>query len=123
MTPRRTDYPTRKAQAEALAALVAAQLSEALAERKRAALALSGGDTPGPFMEVLSQADLDWSRVDVTLSDEFIKLAEAFGYGIDDVEWLTINAMKSAFWPFEQRLRIINEQIKPRYAALRAAGL
>ncbi len=60
---------------------------------------------------------------DVALSDEFIKLAEVFGYGIDDVEWLTINAMKSAFWPFEQRLRIINEQIKPRYAALRAAGL
>ncbi len=59
----------------------------------------------------------------VTLSDEFIKLAEAFGYGVDDMEWLTINAMKSAFWPFEQRLRIINEQIKPRYAALRAAGL
>ncbi len=60
---------------------------------------------------------------DVTLSDEFIKLAEAFGYGIADMEWLTINAMKSAFWPFEQRLRIINEQIKPRYAALQAAGL
>ncbi|MDH3294387.1 MAG: adenosine deaminase [Acidimicrobiia bacterium] len=60
---------------------------------------------------------------DVTLSDEFIKLAEAFGYGLHDMEWLTINAMKSAFWPFEQRLRIINEIIKPGYAALRAAGL
>ena len=60
---------------------------------------------------------------DVRLSDEFIKLAEAFGYGLNDVEWLTINAMKSAFWPFEQRLRIIEEQIKPRYAALRAADL
>ena len=70
MTSRRTDYPTREAQAEELAALVAEQLSAALAERERAALALSGGDTPGPFMEVLSQADLDWSRVDVTLSDE-----------------------------------------------------
>lgn len=70
MMPRRADYPTREAQAEGLAALVADQLSESLAERERAALALSGGDTPGPFMEVLSQADLDWSRVDVTLSDE-----------------------------------------------------
>ena len=38
-------------------------------------------------------------------------------------EWLTINAMKSAFWPFEQRLRIINEQIKPGYARLRAEDL
>ena len=70
MTPARTDYPTREAQAEGLAALVADQLSEALAERERAAMALSGGDTPGPFMEILSRAGLDWSRVDVTLSDE-----------------------------------------------------
>lgn len=60
---------------------------------------------------------------DVTLSDEFIKLAEAFGYSLSDMEWLTLNAMKSAFWPFEQRLKIINEQIKPRYAALRDANL
>ncbi len=59
----------------------------------------------------------------VSLTDEFVKLHEAFGYGLDDMEWLTLNAMKSAFWPFEQRLRIINEIIKPRYAALRAAAL
>jgi adenosine deaminase len=39
------------------------------------------------------------------------------------MEWLTINAMKSAFWPFEQRLKIINELLKPRYAALRSAHL
>ncbi len=60
---------------------------------------------------------------DVTLSDEFHKLSEAFGYGLSDMEWLTINAMKSAFWPFEQRLRIINEQIKPGYARLAAREL
>ena len=60
---------------------------------------------------------------DVTLSDEFIKLSEAFGYNLGDMEWLTLNAMKSAFWPFEQRLRIINEQIKPGFAALRDANL
>lgn len=59
----------------------------------------------------------------VSLSDEFIKLSDAFGYGINDMEWLTINAMKSAFWPFEKRLRIIDEIIKPGYASLRAASL
>jgi adenosine deaminase len=37
------------------------------------------------------------------------------------MEWLTINAMKSAFAPFDERLRIINEVVKPRYAHLRAA--
>ncbi len=60
---------------------------------------------------------------DVTLSDEFLNLSETFGYGLSDMEWLTLNAMKSAFWPFEQRLRIITEQIKPGYAALRNANL
>ncbi len=59
----------------------------------------------------------------VSLTDEFVKLHEAFGYDLGDMEWLTLNAMKSAFWPFEQRLKIINEMIKPRYAALRASAL
>ena len=54
------------------------------------------------------------------MSNEFAALVDAFGYGWDDFEWLTINAMKSAFAPFDERLRIINERIKPGYALLRA---
>jgi adenosine deaminase len=57
----------------------------------------------------------------ITLSSEFATLARTFGIGLGDMEWLTLNAMKSAFWPFDGRLRIINEQIKPAYASLRAA--
>jgi adenosine deaminase len=59
----------------------------------------------------------------VSLSSEMAALVEAFGYGWEELEWFTLNAMKSSFWPFDQRLRIINEQIKPGYAALRAAHL
>lgn len=59
----------------------------------------------------------------ITLSDELAKLVEAFDYGWDELEWLTINAMKSAFWPFDERLRIINGQIKPGFATLRAEAL
>jgi adenosine deaminase len=55
-----------------------------------------------------------------SMTNEFVSLADAFGLGWDDVEWLTINAMKSAFWPFEGRLEIINTQIKPGFARLRA---
>ena len=55
----------------------------------------------------------------VSLSSEFAALAAAFGYGWADVEWLTINAMKSAFAPFDERLAIINEVIKPGFAGLR----
>jgi adenosine deaminase len=60
---------------------------------------------------------------DISMSREFAKLHEAFGWGWDDFEWLTINAMKSSFWPFDKRLRIIDEQIKPGYAALKAEAL
>jgi adenosine deaminase len=56
----------------------------------------------------------------VTLSGEFKTLDEAFGIGLGEMEWLTINAMKSAFAPFDERLRIINEVVKPGYAHLRA---
>jgi adenosine deaminase len=56
----------------------------------------------------------------ITLSDEFAGLVDAFGYGWADLQWLTINAMKSAFWPFEQRLAIIDDIIKPGFAKLAA---
>ena len=58
----------------------------------------------------------------VTLSSEFAALFEAFGYGWSDIEWLTINAMKSAFAPFDERLAIINTVIKPGFAVARAAS-
>ena len=57
----------------------------------------------------------------VSMSSEFAALDEAFGIGLGEMEWLTINAMKSAFAPFDERLRLINEVVKPGYARLRAA--
>ena len=58
----------------------------------------------------------------VTLSSEFHRLVEAFGYGWRDIEWLTINAMKSAFAHFDERLRNIDTVIKPGFATARAAS-
>ena len=40
---------------------------------------------------------------------------------LDDLQWLTVNAMKSAFISFNERLDIINTRIKPAYAALKEA--
>jgi adenosine deaminase len=57
---------------------------------------------------------------DVTLSSEFAALVHAFDYGWKDIEWLTINAMKSSFWPFDRRLRLINGIIKPGFALIQA---
>ncbi len=54
------------------------------------------------------------------MTNELCQLHEAFGWGLDDFEWLTVNAMKSAFAAFPERLKIINGLIKPRYALARA---
>jgi adenosine deaminase len=56
----------------------------------------------------------------VTLSSEFYRLVTEFGYGWSDVEWLTTNAMKSAFAGFDERIHIINTVIKPGFATARA---
>ncbi len=55
-----------------------------------------------------------------SMSREMALLVEAFGYGWSDLQWFTINAMKSAFLPFDERLAIINSRIKPGYATLMA---
>ncbi len=55
-----------------------------------------------------------------SMTREMALLVEAFGYGWADLQWFTINAMKSAFIPFDDRLEIINLSIKPGYAALMA---
>jgi adenosine deaminase len=59
----------------------------------------------------------------ITLSSEFATCAEAFGWTLADMEWLTLNAAKSAFYEFDARLAMINTVIKPGYAALATSGL
>ncbi|KOG90965.1 adenosine deaminase [Streptomyces varsoviensis] len=58
-----------------------------------------------------------------SMSREFEKLVDAFSYTLDDMEWFTVNAMKSAFIPFGERLAMINEVIKPGYAELKSEWL
>jgi adenosine deaminase len=53
-----------------------------------------------------------------SMSREMTLLVEAFGWGWSELQWLTINAMKSAFIPYDERLAIINDVIKPAYAKL-----
>ncbi|MEQ4205145.1 adenosine deaminase [Actinopolymorpha sp. B17G11] len=55
-----------------------------------------------------------------SMGQEFAALAEAFDYDLNDFAWFTVNAMKSAFLPFDQRLALINDVIKPGYAGLAA---
>ncbi|MFI7101257.1 adenosine deaminase [Streptomyces sp. NPDC050161] len=58
-----------------------------------------------------------------TMSREFAHLVKTFRYTLDDMQWFTVNAMKSAFIPFDERLAMINDVIKPGYATLRSEWL
>jgi adenosine deaminase len=58
-----------------------------------------------------------------SMSREFEHLVEAFGYTLDDMQWFSVNAMKSAFIPFDERLAMINDVIKPGYAELKSEWL
>jgi adenosine deaminase len=57
---------------------------------------------------------------DTNLVKEFQAATDTFGLGLDDLEKLTINAMKSAFIPYNERCRLIYNVIKPGYARVRA---
>jgi adenosine deaminase len=58
---------------------------------------------------------------DTTMSKEFSAASEAFGLSIEDFEKITINAMKSAFLPYNQRCDLIYSVIKPGYSRIRRA--
>jgi adenosine deaminase len=58
----------------------------------------------------------------VSMTSEMSALVEAFDYGWEDLRWLTVNAMKSAFLPFDERLALIEGTVKPGFATL-AAGV
>ncbi|HEX7323373.1 MAG TPA: adenosine deaminase [Mycobacterium sp.] len=55
---------------------------------------------------------------DTTMSKEMLLLSETFGYGWTELQRFTVNAMKSAFIGFDERVVIIDEVIKPRFAVL-----
>lgn len=66
----RHDFSNRADLARALADRVASRLSDAIARRGSALLAVSGGSTPALFFHELSARDIDWKKVTVTLIDE-----------------------------------------------------
>jgi adenosine deaminase len=57
---------------------------------------------------------------DTTMTKEFEAARDAFGLAIEDFEKITINAMKSAFLPYNQRCDFIYSVLKPGYAKVRS---
>jgi 6-phosphogluconolactonase len=64
------NFKTRDDLDYALASKVASELIEAISLNGKASIALSGGSTPKGFFNKLSQIDLAWDKVTVTLADE-----------------------------------------------------
>ena len=56
---------------------------------------------------------------DITLSEELRRLSATLGLGLADLERLQINAMKSAFIGYDERVALIYGRIKPGFAKLR----
>jgi len=54
-----------------------------------------------------------------SMTREFGAAAETFGLTVDDFEKITINAMKSAFLPYTERIDLIYKTLKPGYARVR----
>lgn len=63
-------YPDREMLAMDLANQLAGDLRMILKHEDRVVLAVPGGTSPGPVFDDLCAAELDWSRVDVMLTDE-----------------------------------------------------
>lgn len=70
MAARLHSFEDSQALARNLASDVAKHLSDAVAARGSASIAVSGGSTPKRFFEELSAHELEWSRVTITLVDE-----------------------------------------------------
>ncbi|CAM3963241.1 adenosine deaminase [Janibacter anophelis] len=58
---------------------------------------------------------------DTSMTQEMHALVTEAGWELDDLRWVTTNAMKSAFLPFDERLELIEGTIKPAYAAAASA--
>jgi adenosine deaminase len=56
-----------------------------------------------------------------TMTEEFATAVDTFGLTLDDLEKITINAMKSAFLPYHRRCEFIYSVLKPGYARVRGS--
>ena len=53
-----------------------------------------------------------------SMTNEMYQLVKAFNWTLADLQRVTVNAMKSAFIPFEERLKIIEGVVKPGFARM-----
>lgn len=99
-------YAERAKLESELAAAIVDKLSTALALTGKASLAVSGGSTPYGLFEQLSQANIDWPAVDVTLVDE---------------RWVETDSDQSNEKMLRQRL-IINQAADAHFSGMKSSA-
>lgn len=55
-----------------------------------------------------------------SMSNEMIQCVKSFNWKFSDLQRVTVNALKSSFIPFEERLEIIEKVVKPAYTQISA---
>jgi len=55
---------------QSFGSVIIEKLSLAITEKQQASIVVSGGSTPQSLFNYLSEQDLDWSKVTITLADE-----------------------------------------------------
>lgn len=118
-------FTSRAALAQALARDTARALAARLNTPQKAVLAVSGGTTPTAFFEALSQADIDWARVVVTLVDERWVPEDnpRSNAALVRRHLLTNNAVKAEFFPLYNGEKTPSLGIKALESALAAQNL
>jgi adenosine deaminase len=55
-----------------------------------------------------------------SMTNEMTQCVNSFDWKFVDLQRVTVNALKSSFIPFEERLEIIEKIVKPAYLAISA---
>jgi 6-phosphogluconolactonase len=110
-----------KAVGDALHASLAAQATATTTAAGQATLAVSGGSSPRPFLQVLSTQPFDWSRIAVTLVDDrWVPDTDSASNSRFAHETLLQNAAQgAAFWPLVDT----SQSLEAHVAALNADPL
>ena len=117
------EYPDRDMLMIDLANHLAGEINSALMVNDSASFAVPGGSTPGPIFDVLSAADLDWSKVLVMPTDErwVSEASPESNAALIRGRLLTDRAAAASFMPFylegvalEDGAALLEAQLGPR---------
>ncbi|WP_286235784.1 6-phosphogluconolactonase [Thalassotalea sediminis] len=119
------EFDTREALDAALADKVANILSDAVALKGRASIAVSGGSTPKGFFHALSKKDLPWSDITVTLADErWVSIdSDASNTRLVHENLLQNNAINAKFFHLKQGEALTQETLADLNLAAKSALL